>query len=68
MGFVPSGPTEMQLVALENYLSADMFTEPDNVLFELLNEDYGEHYDIDDFIEYDGLDEYCSSKKNVKIR
>lgn len=68
IGFVPENPTPMQLVALENYLSANMFTTPDNVLYELFNDNYGEYYTEDDFLKYDGLEDYCNKKKSIKTR
>lgn len=67
MGFVPEKPTPMQLVALENYLSANMFTTPDNLLFELINDNFGEYYDENDFIQYTGLRDYCDSKRDNKV-
>lgn len=68
IGFVPEKPTPMQLVALENYLSANMFSTPDNVLHELFNDEYGNFYDENDFIKYDGLEEYVKEKNKIKIR
>lgn len=67
IGFVPEEPTPMQLVALENYLSANMFIEPDNVLFELLDNQFCEYYSDEDFIKYDGLEDYCNKKKSIKV-